>query len=159
MAFISVNKGHPLPDWQPERKAGYSRDIDAHGIDTPGYAYHTHYFHQWNQASDDINAFGFKLPVIPADNRPSLWWLVKLYPGELQHMHYDPYLTETRNPAHYSVFLQDWKPGHVFTYDDKILTNYKAGDMYRWSTPYYYHGVVNLGYETRYTLQITTYDI
>jgi hypothetical protein len=56
------------------------------------------------------------------------------------------------------MFLQDWEPGHIFVYDDKIATNYKAGDMFEWSDPMTVHGPANIGYHTRYTLQITMYD-
>jgi len=82
----------------------------------------------------------------------------KLYPGEFQPMHVDPHLTELTNFKRFTMFLQDWEPGHIFTYDDKIITNYKAGDMYEWNDPMTLHGPVNIGYNTRYTLQITQHD-
>jgi hypothetical protein len=56
------------------------------------------------------------------------------------------------------MFLEDWKPGHVFIWEDQYISNYKAGDLYKWYDPMMYHGVVNIGHETRYTLQITTHD-
>jgi hypothetical protein len=56
------------------------------------------------------------------------------------------------------MFLQDWEPGHIFVYDDKIAANYKAGDMFEWSDPMTIHGPANIGYNTRYTLQITLFD-
>ncbi len=73
-------------------------------------------------------------------------------------MHIDPQLTEVSNPVRYTMFLQDWEPGHIFVYDDKIAVNYKAGDMFEWSDPMIVHGPANIGYNTRYTLQITMYD-
>lgn len=157
MNFISTNNGDHIPCWEPELKAGFVRDEDSLLLTRPGYIV-KHNFNQWNQDSKEFQNIGFKLPKIPNDDRPALWWLIKLYPGQFQHMHYDPYLEETKNPIHYSVFLQDWKPGHIFTYQDKMLANYNAGDMYKWTDPFYYHGTANIGYETRYTLQITTYD-
>ena len=86
------------------------------------------------------------------------WWIIKLLPGQMQPMHFDPHLISTKNPARYTMFLEDWKPGHIFVWEDQYLSNYKAGDLYRWKDPMCYHGVVNIGHETRYTLQITTYD-
>ena len=58
----------------------------------------------------------------------------------------------------YTVYLQDWEPGHVFVYSDKTNANYKKGDIYEWSDPELLHGVVNLSFNPRYTLQITTHD-
>ena len=58
----------------------------------------------------------------------------------------------------YTMFLQDWEPGHIFVYDDTYISNYKAGDIYEWSNPMTVHGPANIGYNTRYTLQITMYD-
>jgi hypothetical protein len=81
-----------------------------------------------------------------------------LYPGEFQAMHIDPQLTEVNNPVRYTMFLQDWEPGHIFVWDDQYIANYKAGDMYEWSDPMTVHGPANIGYNTRYTLQITMYD-
>jgi len=100
----------------------------------------------------------FGLPVIQGDDRYQSWWIIKLLPGQMQTMHFDPHLLTCTNPIRYTMFLQDWQPGHIFTWDDKMLSNYKAGDLYRWKDPMCYHGVVNIGYEPRYTLQITTFD-
>jgi hypothetical protein len=56
------------------------------------------------------------------------------------------------------MFLQDWEPGHVFVYEDKVNPVYKKGDIFEWSDPELLHGVVNLSFNSRYTLQITTHD-
>ena len=52
------------------------------------------------------------------------------------------------------VFLDDWKPGHIFEIDGNSITNYKKGDYVCWkgSTP---HMAANIGFKTRYTMQIT----
>ena len=52
------------------------------------------------------------------------------------------------------VFLEDWKTGHYFEINETPIVNYKAGDWICWhaDTP---HMAVNLGYNYRYTLQIT----
>ena len=76
----------------------------------------------------------------------------------MQAMHIDPHLVEVANPVRYTMFLQDWEPGHIFVYDDQMLSNYKAGDLYEWSDPMIVHGVVNIGFNNRYTLQITMHD-
>jgi hypothetical protein len=73
-------------------------------------------------------------------------------------MHIDPHLTEVTGFVRYTMFLQDWEPGHIFAYDDKMLSNYKAGDLYEWSDPECIHGPANIGYNTRLTLQITLHN-
>lgn len=158
MNHIHTHDGDLVPVWQPDRWRGHPMLDEAREKARPGYSHRNHDFHQFNPASRDMQNFKFDLPIIEGDERPMLWWIVKLYPGQMQAMHFDPHLIECQNPKRYTMFLQDWQPGHIFTWDNKMLSNYKAGDMYRWSDPMCYHGVVNIGYETRYTLQITTYD-
>lgn len=52
------------------------------------------------------------------------------------------------------VFLENWKPGHISEIDGESHVNWKQGDWISWtgSTP---HLAANLGFEDRYTLQIT----
>jgi hypothetical protein len=111
-----------------------------------------------NPKSKEMQDFNFTLPAVPEKRSNINWWFVMLYPGEFQAMHIDPQLTEVKNPVRYTMFLQDWEPGHIFVYDDKIAANYKAGDLFEWSDPMTVHGPANIGYRTRYTLQITMYD-
>jgi hypothetical protein len=123
-----------------------------------GYAHRDHNFQQFNPETKDMNKFNLQLPVIPGDARAQMWWIIKLFPGQMQPMHFDPHLINKKNPQRYTMFLEDWKPGHVFVWDDKYISDYKAGDLFKWYDPMMYHGVVNIGHETRYTLQITTHD-
>jgi hypothetical protein len=158
MQHITTYEGDTVPVWQPKRWKGHPMLDEATERARPGYSHRKHDFQQFNPQSKDMQNFRFDLPVIPGDEREILWWIVKLYPGQMQTMHFDPHLLDVVNPNRYTMFLQDWKPGHIFVYDDKIKTDYKAGDLYKWYDPMMYHGVVNIGYETRYTLQITTID-
>ena len=52
------------------------------------------------------------------------------------------------------VFLEDWKPGHYFEYDNKGLVNWKQGDYVIYSTNTL-HAASNIGIDPRYTLQVT----
>lgn len=158
MNHISTKSGDLVPVWQPNRWKGHPMLDAALEKARSGYEHKNHNFYQFNPSSEDMKDFNLQIPKIPDDDRPILWWIIKLEPGQLQSMHFDPHLIETKNPQRYSIFLQDWQPGHIFVWGDNMLSNYKAGDMYKWSDPMCYHGVVNIGYETRYTLQITTYD-
>ena len=114
------------------------------------------------------------MPDLPIVKENVWWWFVKLNPGELQLMHYDMHIlgamhtdnqflevsntTPVINPVRYTMYLQDWEPGHAFVYQDKINVNYKKGDIFEWSEAELLHGVVNLSYRPRYTLQITMHD-
>jgi hypothetical protein len=52
------------------------------------------------------------------------------------------------------VFLEDWKPGHYFEYDNQGLVNWKKGDYVIYSTNTL-HAASNIGIDPRYTLQVT----
>jgi hypothetical protein len=158
LSHLESSTGDTVPVWQPDRWKGHPMLDDARETARPGYSHKTHDFQQFNEKSKDMAGIDFQLGPIPGDDRKTLWWFVKLLPGQMQAMHFDPHLIEIPNPRRYTVFLQDFQPGHIFVWDDKMISNYKAGDMYEWLDPMCYHGCVNIGYETRYTLQITTHD-
>lgn len=159
MEFIRNNDGDTVPVWQPDKWSGHPMLEEARERVRPGYAHRNHDFQQFNPSSKDMEKFNLTLPKIEGDDRTGLsWWIIKLLPGQMQSMHFDPHLVSIKNPNRYTMFLDDWKPGHVFVWEDQYLSNYKAGDLYKWTDPMCYHGVVNIGYDTRYTLQITTFD-
>jgi len=62
------------------------------------------------------------------------------------------------NPKRYTMFLQDYEPGHAFIYEDKMSVNYKKGDVFEWSSSDIFHGVANISFKNRYTLQLVMYD-
>jgi hypothetical protein len=158
MNHLETYNGDTIPVWQPDRWSGRPEWEESKERARPGYAHKTHDFQQFNSRSKDMEDFNFELPQILNDNRATLWWFVKLLPGQMQAMHFDPHLIEIQNPQRYTVFMQDYQPGHIFVWGDKMISNYKAGDLFKWSDPMCYHGCVNISYETRYTLQLTTYD-
>jgi hypothetical protein len=158
LKHLETCTGDTVPVWQPDRWKGHPMLDDAREKARFGYSDGKHTFQQFNVNSTDMQNYPFELPVIEGDNRHMSWWFVKLLPGQMQAMHFDPHLLSCRNPIRYTMFLQDWQPGHIFTYDNKMIADYKAGDMFRWDDPMCYHGVVNIGYETRYTFQITTHE-
>lgn len=157
MEFISTNDGDTVPVWQPDRWKGHPMLDEARERARFGYSNNKHNFQQFNMKSKDMANVVFEPPVIEEGRKVS-WWIIKLLPGQMQAMHFDPILIELKNPTRYTLFLQDWQPGHIYTWDDQMIANYKAGDLYRWTDPMCYHGCVNIGYETRYTLQITIHD-
>jgi hypothetical protein len=52
------------------------------------------------------------------------------------------------------ILLEDWKPGHYLDCMDRAFVHWQAGDVVEWiyDTP---HTAANIGFEDRYTLQIT----
>ncbi len=151
-------EGDTVPVWQPERWTGHPLLDQYRELARPGYSNKSHNFQQFNARSRDMQSFQIILPDLPEKRDVTLWWFVKLLPGQMQAMHIDPHLLDVKNPVRYTMFLQDFQPGHIFVYDDKMINNYIAGDLYEWSDPMIVHGVVNIGYNTRYTLQITLHD-
>jgi hypothetical protein len=56
------------------------------------------------------------------------------------------------------IFLEDWRPGHIFEIEQTPITNWKAGEYVLWQYDAE-HMAANLGLEPRYTLQITYTDV
>ncbi len=158
MDFLYSVNGDKTPVWQPHRWKGNKLLDEYLEKVSPGYSNNKYFFHQINSDSKEAKDFKFVWPNIAYEKNNRFWWFVILYPGEFQTIHFDPHLTEITNFQRFTMFLQDWEPGHIFVYDDKILTNYRAGDMYEWNDAMCLHGPVNIGMNTRYTLQITLYD-
>lgn len=114
-------------------------------------------FNQFDAWSPEIKHLDLQLPI-PVIRNQSYWWIIKLKPGKLQPIHIDPHTVERKNTIRYSMFLKDWEPGHIFLYEDKALMDYKAGDLYQWEYSTMPHGVANIGFTNRFTLQITMFD-
>lgn len=158
LEFLQSIKGDNVPVWQPNRWQGNKTLETVRENVREGYSNNKFFFHQVNKNSKECTDFYFEWPKINYNKKKYFWWFVILYPGEFQPMHIDPHLTEISSFERYTMFLQDWQPGHIFTYDNKMLSDYKSGDMYEWNNPNTLHGPVNIGYKPRYTLQITGYD-
>lgn len=158
MNHLKTHDGDLRNVWQPERWQGNPILDEYRNKCEPAYGHGKSIFHQFNLMSEDMKDFPITLPELPETRKRIFWWFVKLNPGEMQAMHIDPHLVNVKNPVRYTMYLQDYIPGHIFVWDDKLSTNYKAGDLYEWSDPMIVHGCVNISYETRYTMQITMHD-
>jgi hypothetical protein len=158
MEHLRTHDGDLAYVWQPDRWSGHPLLEEYRELARPVYSNSSPVFHQFNGKSQDMSNFPITLPSFPETRSNCHFWFVKLNPGELQAMHIDPHLVEVRNPVRYSMFLEDYQLGHIFVYDDKIVTDYKAGDVFEWSDPMIVHGVVNTSRNVRYTLQVTMHD-
>lgn len=56
------------------------------------------------------------------------------------------------------IFLEDWKPGHVFEIENQPITKWQAGEWVLWQYDAE-HMAANLGLDPRYTAQITFTDV
>ncbi len=52
------------------------------------------------------------------------------------------------------IFLEDWKPGHIFEIENTSISDWKAGEYVLWQYDAE-HMAANLGLEPRYTAQVT----
>lgn len=85
------------------------------------------------------------------------WWITKLYPGQFMPMHTDPH-THDRPCRRIWVPLQDYEPGHIFIYKDKMITDYRAYEAYEYYDSQDIHGAANIGHTVRVVLQVTIYE-
>ena len=86
------------------------------------------------------------------------WWITKMLPGNFMPMHIDPHTLYEKNSQRYWIPFQDWEPGHIFLYKDKVITDYKAGDVYIYDEAEALHGAANIGYTPRIVLQLSTHN-
>lgn len=86
------------------------------------------------------------------------WWITKMLPGNFMPVHIDPHTIFQKNSKRYWMPWQDYEPGHLFLYEDQVITNYKKGDLYEYSNSSAIHGAANIGHVPRIVLQISTHD-
>lgn len=86
------------------------------------------------------------------------WWITKMLPGNFMPMHVDPHTQYEKNSNRFWMPLQDWQPGHIFMYEDSVITNYKAGDVWKYENSGALHGAANIGHTPRIILQVSSYE-
>jgi hypothetical protein len=96
--------------------------------------------------------------VPPFINGPHHWWITKMLPGNFMPMHKDPHTSYEKNSQRFWIPLTDWAPGHIFMYEDQVITNYLSGDVWQYTEAGALHGAANIGHAPRVVLQISTYD-
>jgi hypothetical protein len=152
------NDGDITPVYQPDKWKGTPEfDLARIRLENAGYPAGNHAFCQYTKDTECLKHLNIKMPIPISGN--THWWIIKLKPGQMQPMHFDPHVIQVKNCYRWTMPLLDYEPGHVFVWDNKLLTDYKAGDLFLWDDPMCYHGVVNISMNTRLTLQISSYDI
>ena len=87
----------------------------------------------------------------------------RMTPGTVMPEHSDRYVTYVKRfnlqgkehtISRALILLEDWKPGHYLDCMGRAFVHWRAGDVVEWTydTP---HTAANIGFEDRYTLQIT----
>jgi len=80
-------------------------------------------------------------------------------PGQVWNLHLDK--LEKWNPADPSqvmrvmIALNDWEPGHFFSYGNYVHTGWRAGDVTTFDWQNIPHSTANAGHGPRVTLQLT----
>jgi hypothetical protein len=103
--------------------------------------------------NDDVFEMNFTLPPEIFGEIVEIWF-TRLDPGDVITLHQDAYDVSVDDYVRYSMYLQDYKPGHIFIHSDTIVVDYKAGDVYKFNDPFVWHAAGNLGLEPRLTAQI-----
>jgi hypothetical protein len=114
----------------------------------------------WHHYASETNTFPFEFEA-PFDNdKMFMWWFIKMMPGGFMPMHRDPHVTEDDKDGveRYWIPLQDYRPGHIFIYDNSLITNYKMGDCFKYSSANEIHGAANISHDIRLTVQFTTHE-
>lgn len=166
MKFIGNFNQWIDPQWITEliSTTGIKRPVDGQKPDSPemineyqkskdaGYKDDATYFYMF-----DKNNITFKIDP-PFVDKKFHWWITKMLPGNFMPIHRDPHTLYQKNSQRYWMPLTDWEPGHIFMYEDQVITNYKAGDVWQYLDSTALHGAANIGHVPRLVLQVSTYE-
>lgn len=145
----SVGVGRPKQGKRPtsvEEEQEYQRARSA------GYKDDEIYFYMFDKSTV---SFILDIPFVQSKCH---WWITKMMPGNFMPMHVDPHTLYETNSKRYWMPWQDYELGHIFMYEDQVITNYKRGDVYSYKNPNALHGAANIGFIPRIVLQVSTYE-
>lgn len=95
-----------------------------------------------------------RLPNLPEQRESVVWNIFKFNPGQLEYVYSDNFLSNSTDSLKYIMFLNDWEIGHIFTCDQEMLTNFKAGDIYQLDNRSAKYSWANIGYSNLHFLEI-----
>jgi hypothetical protein len=163
--MILSEDGDVVPVYQPEKWRGKLEwDRARIELENAGYPELGYKFHQYTNQTPCIKKFmeehnwKYYDPILPHWCEHGHWWIVKYAPGDMQPMHFDPHIIDTKDCMRYTMMLTDFEDGHIFTYDNYLLTNYTVGDMFQWPDPMIIHGAANISMNPRISLQLSFYN-
>jgi hypothetical protein len=86
------------------------------------------------------------------------WWFVKIDPGCVFPLHVDTFEEESNKIKRIWIPCQDYLTGHIFIYNDNLIKDYQAYDIFEFNDPNALHGSANLTSTPKISLQITIYE-
>jgi hypothetical protein len=95
-------------------------------------------------------------PFLDYKDKHITWWFSKMNPGHIMPMHIDRASPDVEVHKYWMPWTE-YQLGHIFMCEDKVITNYKLGDVWMFENPGAWHGAVNIGHTPRAVLQITDY--
>lgn len=147
---LLVSTGTPRPS-QGKKPDSIQEEYEYSKARAAGYKDDQTYFFMFDKNNV---SFEIKPPFIDGKFH---WWITKMLPGNFMPVHRDPHTLYQANSKRYWMPLQDWEAGHIFVYEDKIITNYRAGDVWCYEDATALHGAANIGLTTRLILQVSTH--
>ena len=148
---LFMNVGTPRPS-HGKKPNSIEEEREYERARLAGYKDDATYFYMFDKHNVSFN---LELPFITDKYH---WWATKMLPGNFMPMHIDPHTMFEQNSKRYWLPLQDWQPGHVFMYENQVITDYKMGDLWTYSSSTALHGAANIGFTPRIVLQISTYE-
>lgn len=148
-ALATRGDGRPAEGQQPNSPEMVE---EYRKVQQAGYKADAIYFWMLDKNNSNIN-----ITPPPFINGNFHWWITKMMPGNFMPMHIDPHTLYESNSKRYWIPLHDWEPGHVFMYENQVVTNYVAGDVWCYEDSNALHGAANIGYTPRVVLQISTF--
>lgn len=147
--FLLTNKGQLLPDdreclrpdWHPQNTIMYEKWGETNR------AY-------WYKFETQDMPFTIPWPVELGDKFD--WWVVKQLPGQCVPMHYDP--NDETHTVRYVMMLQDYIPGHMLLWNDRLIKDYKVGDLFKIEDVNSWHGSSNISNEPRIIAHLTVWN-
>ena len=108
---------------------------------------------------ENCEKFDISTLHLPEKRLVSFLNTLKLEPGYIDYTHTDKFLCDFIEPVKYLMFLNDWTIGHILTYNDKMISNYKAGDLYQIDNDQSIaYCLANIGYNTLNILEINLHN-
>jgi len=105
------------------------------------------------------NFFSSNLPfeiIPPIDAVNYDWRIVKQTPGQFMPMHVDQ--DTSVNVKRYWMPLTDYAPGHIMIYANRLIKDYRAGDLFMFDNPHELHGTSNIGFSPRLSYNLDVYE-
>jgi hypothetical protein len=113
----------------------------------------------YKELVSSIDDFDLSMLTLPETRQFQSCNILEFEPGKIDYTHLDVFLSATVNPIKYVMFLTDWELGHIFMYDENMLSDYSKGDLYQLENdPSITYCCANIGYSTSNILEIKLCD-